>query len=327
MRVAIIGAGMAGLTAADALKKGGMDVCLFDKGRGPGGRMSTRRAQALDTTIRFDHGAQYISPKTSAFEAEVARWIEAGVAAPWTGQFVDIDGNGAVAKRRSKPAYVGTPGMNEIIRHLAKDHKVEWGRRAQTIANEDHWKVVFEDGETRNGFDSVISAVPAEQVSDLVSSASPSLATLAASVKSDPCWTVMTAFEERLDVEWDGASLSNSPLAWAARNSSKPNRGAPETWVLQASAAWSATNLEDEKSNISSALLSAFKSIVKASDPVFIDAHRWRYSQVQPKDMNLFYFEESSKLGACGDWCSGPKIEDAWRSGRALAQAVLAHSN
>ncbi|MEM7494039.1 MAG: FAD-dependent oxidoreductase [Pseudomonadota bacterium] len=324
MRVAVIGAGMAGLTAADALKKGGLDVCLFDKGRGPGGRMSTRRAQVLGKTLRFDHGAQYISPRTADFEAEVARWVEAGVAAAWTGQFVEIDANGETNLRPSKPVYVGTPGMNEIIRYLASGHKVEWGRRVRSVTHESTWNITFEDGETHKGFDCVISAVPAEQVSDLFSSASPSLADLAASVKSDPCWTAMVAFEKGLDVEWDGASILNSPVAWAARNSSKPNRGAPdETWVLQASAEWSAANLEEEKNNISSALLLAFQSITNASDPIFVDAHRWRYSQVRPKDANLFYFEEHSKLGACGDWCSGPKIEDAWLSGRALAQAVL----
>lgn len=45
MTVAIIGAGMAGLSCARALVQAGVAVELFDKGRGPGGRMSTRRVE------------------------------------------------------------------------------------------------------------------------------------------------------------------------------------------------------------------------------------------------------------------------------------------
>ncbi|MGB3738089.1 MAG: FAD-dependent oxidoreductase, partial [Pontixanthobacter sp.] len=41
--VAIIGAGMAGLSCATQLSAQGFAVRLFDKGRGAGGRMAARR--------------------------------------------------------------------------------------------------------------------------------------------------------------------------------------------------------------------------------------------------------------------------------------------
>ena len=41
--VAIIGAGLAGLSCAQALVQSGHQVHVFDKSRGPSGRMSTRR--------------------------------------------------------------------------------------------------------------------------------------------------------------------------------------------------------------------------------------------------------------------------------------------
>ena len=42
-KVAVIGAGIAGLSCATSLKAAGIDLTLLDKSRGPAGRMSTRR--------------------------------------------------------------------------------------------------------------------------------------------------------------------------------------------------------------------------------------------------------------------------------------------
>ena len=58
MRVAIVGAGIAGLSCALRLQGGDHHVTLFDKGRGAGGRMSTRRVETPAGTAAFDHGAQ-----------------------------------------------------------------------------------------------------------------------------------------------------------------------------------------------------------------------------------------------------------------------------
>jgi renalase len=56
--IAIIGAGIAGLACAQRLQDGGCSVTLFDKGRGAGGRMATRRVTTPFGEIAFDHGAQ-----------------------------------------------------------------------------------------------------------------------------------------------------------------------------------------------------------------------------------------------------------------------------
>ncbi|TGN44114.1 FAD-dependent oxidoreductase, partial [Paracoccus liaowanqingii] len=66
IRVAIIGAGLAGLTCAGRLAQAGLSVTLFDKGRGPGGRLATRRA---DDGLRFDHGALWLAARDPGFAA------------------------------------------------------------------------------------------------------------------------------------------------------------------------------------------------------------------------------------------------------------------
>jgi predicted NAD/FAD-dependent oxidoreductase len=104
MRIVIIGAGMAGLSCAQAPVAAGHGVTLFDKGRGPGGRMSTRRvpmAEACWHSIM----ARNISPP--ARRPSAARW-QAGRQAAWWPH----------GPPRAK-AWVGTPGMNAPLAHMA----------------------------------------------------------------------------------------------------------------------------------------------------------------------------------------------------------------
>ena len=66
--VLVIGAGMTGIACARQLQVAGLDVVLLDKGRGIGGRMATRRVELGGQTIRFDHGAQYITARSADFK-------------------------------------------------------------------------------------------------------------------------------------------------------------------------------------------------------------------------------------------------------------------
>ncbi|RYE52407.1 MAG: FAD-binding protein, partial [Rhizobiaceae bacterium] len=102
MRFAIIGSGMAGLACADALASAGHSAELFDKGRGAGGRMATRRMHTPLGQVSIDHGAQYFTVRDPGFAQLVARWRSAGIATPWV--------------PAGKDAWIGIPGMNAVIK-------------------------------------------------------------------------------------------------------------------------------------------------------------------------------------------------------------------
>ncbi len=85
MKFAIIGAGIAGLACADALSSAGHTAELFDKGRGAGGRMSTRRWQTTIGEVTADHGAQYFTARDPDFIRLVRDWRDMGIAAPKPG--------------------------------------------------------------------------------------------------------------------------------------------------------------------------------------------------------------------------------------------------
>lgn len=86
-RVAIIGAGIAGLSCAQDLEAHGFAVTIFDKSKGVGGRMSHRYFGDWEA----DHGAQYFTARDPLFQSEVAQWVQAEAAKPWSGRIVTFN--------------------------------------------------------------------------------------------------------------------------------------------------------------------------------------------------------------------------------------------
>src|SRR5262245_6894964 len=107
--IAVIGGGLAGLICARTLTNHGLAVKVFDKGRTPGGRISTRQIDGY----RFDDGAQYFTVRDPRFQREVNAWLAAGLATEWTGRVCVLE-NGTVSAGEQKTRYVGVPGMSAI---------------------------------------------------------------------------------------------------------------------------------------------------------------------------------------------------------------------
>jgi renalase len=175
-------------------------------------------------------------------------------------------------------------------------------------------------------FDAVIISTPAPQAAPLLAAA-PSLANAAAAaVRMQPCWAVMVAFDTRVTAPFDAAFVSGSPLAWIARDRSKPHRELAETWVLHASGLWSAAHVEDDADAVGPFLLNAFADLVRAPlpKPVHLAAHRWRYACAEPPLSRGVLLDATRRIAACGDWCAGNRVEGAYLSGLAAAEAVAA---
>lgn len=311
--IAIIGAGMAGLAAARALKAAGLEPTLFDKSRGLGGRMATRRVDdpALGA-LTFDHGAQYFTAKGPAFRAVVDDWCAAGRATAWF--------NGG---------YVGTPGMTAPARALAEGLTVVGGcpvtglRRAA-----DGWTVATASGAVdtpgNGGFAAVVLAVPAPQAVPLAASAGVAMPALAA-VRYGPCWALMLAFDAPLGLDWNHLRREDGPIGWVARNASKPGRaGGAETLVVHAGPDWSRQHLELTPEAAEAALDPLWRAATGiTAAPRFVSVHRWRYALVEETAGEACLWDADTKLGACGDWCLGPRVEAAFDSGAAMAARVI----
>lgn len=314
MTIAIIGAGMAGISCARALREAGRDVILFDKGRAVGGRLATKRLEVGGVTIRLDHGAQYITARDSGFASllagcEMAQWPDAGriVAVPSMSALPRALAAGLDLRLGRHVSGLRREGAGWMVDHLPAD-AVRPGRPLPEIAPS-----------TEGPFDAVALTLPAPQAADLLRPVAPGLAAALEGVEYAPCWTWIAVFETRLDLP-DRVRPESGPIGWAARNSSKPGRDAAEAWVAQAGPAWSRAHLEDKAGDVAAALRLA----LGAPAPLAEAAHRWRYSLVEHALGRPCLWDGAAGLGLAGDYCLEGRVEAAFLSGQALARAMTA---
>ena len=320
MRIAVVGAGVAGLSAAGALVARGHTVKVYEHGRVAGGRVATRTVRAIELPrglsgeVAFDHGAQYFTVRDQRFSERAAEWDRDKVIAKWTGRIVSFDGEGWEDVDESTSRYVGTPGMSAIAAALARGIDIEYETKIETL-----------DGLLQD-FDRVIVAVPADRARSLVAGV-PVLGSKLAGLETKSNWTVMAAFEERVAARFDAAFVHASALGWIARNTSKPKRNWQiDCWVLQASSGWSGAHAGDRPDDVGAFLMEAFHDLVPAGLPkaFFATVHRWRYATADPPLAVGAIHDDASRITLCGDWCKGSRIEDAWLSGLAAADCLTA---
>lgn len=327
--IAIIGAGLSGLSCAQALVQAGHAVHLFDKSRGPAGRMSTRRSEDALGAWQCDHGAQYFTARDPAFRAEVQRWQAAGAAALWEARLASFDGQAWGQPDTTLERFVGTPRMTSpaawLVQDLGAQIQTQWQTTVQALTRDDQgWCLSSaEHGLHAPRYRAVLLAMPAPQAQQLLSDVAPAGAAVAASARMRACWAVMVRCPTPVALGWDGAFVNAGPLRWVARDRSKPGRTGPDTWLLHASAAWSEAHVEDDATTVTAALLAAFADLGgPAPTQVQATAHRWRYADTEPALDLGCWWDAEQQLGLCGDWLHGGKVEGAWLSGCALARHV-----
>lgn len=319
MNIAVVGAGIAGLSAARALTTRGHQVVVLEKASEPGGRVATRAFPAVEmprqlrgATLAVDHGAQYFTVRDDRFSAVVAEWLRDRVAAKWTARIVSFDAEGWDELDQPTDRYVGVPGMAAIAAALADGLDIRYGRTVDSLPP------------VLDMVDHVIVAIPAPQALPLVAHV-PGLAASVSRVTMPPNWTVMAAFEERVAARFDAAFVSDSPLGWVARNTSKPRRDwNVDAWVLQATTSWSEAHAGDRPDDVGAFLMEAFHDLVRAGLPRAFHAtvHRWRHAAADPPLAVGAIHDRESRITLCGDWCKGSRIEDAFLSGLAAAESV-----
>lgn len=320
--IAIIGSGMAGLSAAHALAAAGLNVQLFDKSRGSGGRMSSKRCDVGD----LDLGAQYFTARDRHFVEAVRQWQENGWLAEWKPALYQSQGGQLSLSPDTQQRFVGVPRMSALTRQLLGDLPATFACRiTEVFRGERHWHLVDADGQSHGPFSKVVVAVPAPQAVALLSAA-PKLASAVASATMEPVWAVALSFARALDTPVEGCFVQDSPLDWLARNRSKPGRAVGmDSWVLHASSAWSRQHLDLPREAVIEQLRCAFAELLGCAVPEadFALAHRWLYAR--PAQGHQWGALADADLGlyVCGDWCLSGRVEGAWLSGRALARQVL----
>ncbi len=312
---------MAGLACAHYLRHTGHRITLFEKGRKVGGRCGARRTR--DAT--FDHGAQYFTARSMAFKPVVEGLGRSGAVARWT-PIIGTLAHGRFTPEQDGPdRYVGTPTMGDLARALGHGSEIRSRTRITTVHRDANGWILQADGGARWGpFEQVAIAVPAPEAATLLAPV-PHLAAQAASVVMTPCWATMLVPQTTIPVNFDAAFVPNSDvLSWVCRQSTKPGRSPAFAWVLHATTDWSAAQMNEPAETVAGAMVRAFGAALEAALPPasHITAHLWEHADVPTPFPDSHLLDPTAGVGACGDWCAGPRVEDAFLSGMSLAHAI-----
>jgi hypothetical protein len=320
--IAIIGTGIAGLSAARTLHDAGQPVHLFDKSRGSGGRMASKRSDAGS----LDLGAQYFTARDRRFTDALRQWHAEGWVDQWSPSLFQARDGQLTPSADEQVRWVGTPTMSAITRGLLGELPVTFSCRiTEVFRGEQFWTLVDASGASLGPFSHVVVAVPAPQAAALLPSA-PKLAAVAASVAMEPTWAVSLGFATPLSTQVEGCFVQDDALDWIARNRSKPGRdGEFDTWVLHGTSNWSRQHLDLSKEAVIERLHGAFAELIDCVVPApeFTLAHRWLYARPAQAHEWTALADAGLGLYACGDWCLSGRVEGAWLSGQEAARRLL----
>jgi predicted NAD/FAD-dependent oxidoreductase len=320
--VMVVGAGISGLLAAGRLMASGHRVIVFDKGRGVGGRLATRR---IDEAV-FDHGAQYFTARDPALLAIVQDWEKEGIVRPWATGFRLHDGS---LKQDGQQRFFGTSGMTTIAKHLARGLDVRIGTKAVGLACYDGgWGLKTEFGEIFTSR-ALLLTPPVPQslallADDKVILPEPMKNELE-QVEYAPCLALLVSLSgSSLILDPGGLWLSGEPISWIADNRRKGiSPATTAALTIHAGPNYSRENWETPEEKITQELLDTAAPWLGTA-PMRTQLHRWRYSiPIRTHSKRCVSLEKPVPLVFAGDAFGGPRIEGAALSGLAAADSLV----
>ena len=259
----IVGAGMAGLAAAEQLSKNGWRIVVLDKGRAPGGRMATRQHGAT----RFDHGAQFFTVRHASLESAVDNWITGGVVKRW----FECAGH---------TRYCGAEGMSSIARSLAATVDVRLNTTVKQVDRAGpRWQATTSTGEQFRG-EALLLTAPVPQSLGLLSN----LQDLGGGYETllgidyDPCLALMARFSSPSRIPAPGyLRLDDGPIAVISDNSQKGISDGCADVTIHSTPSFARTAAAMYEKDAAAELLKATEPWL-GGVPDRWELHRWRYS-------------------------------------------------
>lgn len=315
--VLIIGAGLAGLSAANDLQQAGFQVLVIDKGRGLGGRLAGRRIG--DAT--FDHGAQFMTAREPRFKAAVADWIAAGVAEQWYSSYP--------GQPNGHPRYRGVPTMTAVAKHLAIGLDIMRATRVVRVSHQQSsWLADLDNGD-RVSANSLLITSPVPQTLELLEEVSipADKRVRLERIEYESCIAVMAILDGPTAIDAPGAiALEEGPIAWISDNLQKGvSKIAAVT--IHGSSEFSAQHLDKDPMQIGQQLIDAADLYLGDAQVREYQVHGWRYSKPSTVDPDpcLLLSDGTNlpPLAVAGDAFAGPRFEGAVQSGWAAAKMLI----
>jgi renalase len=327
--ILVIGAGIAGLLAAQELQKCGFDVTVIDKGRGLGGRLATRRLEVGGRTGKADHGAQYITAYEPKFEALIQEMERNGALRVWGTSLSSVG-------QTKRPRYIAPEGMTAVAKYCAKGLTVRLGERVISLmsAAEGGWKVQT-DKEASIHADAILITAPVPQALMLVDTLAHEVLSAEErmsleAIQYEPSIALMLALLEgkTSQVKPPGmVFVGGGSVMWIADNQQKGISPDVATLTIHTTSSFAREHWETREEDLVPLLLADVHPYLSMDSIASYSLHRWRYSRVTAPHDGLFLAAAGSAapLIFAGDAFAGitpllTRVEDAALSGWAAAE-------
>lgn len=323
MKVAVIGAGIAGISCASALQRAGIDVTLFDKARGPGGRMTSKHTELG----YMDFGAQYFTARHPLFQQQVALWQQQGLVSRWLAPLYQYQQQSLLPSPDEQQRYIGTPAMHSPLKWEAKQIKSYYNCRISRLTRlNTGWQLTTEQADSFDGFTQVIIALPPVQAAELLPQ---EVALALPKTLLQPCWAVSIVLAKPTAHPAGGIFVKDQQLgvSWISRHNSKPGRVHNESWLVHFTPAYSQKYLQHDAhfwQEQAAAVLSGM--LQQPLEVAMAVSHRWLYAQLNPEAIDdAVAIAAGPDLWLAGDWTRGGRVENAWLSGYEIATTLIAN--
>jgi renalase len=310
LRAGIVGAGIAGANCAGTLAAAGWDVDVFDKARGAGGRLSTRRLEQGWATL----GTPFISAKRDPFRSQLRDWVRQGWLAPVRGNIWQGRANLSWAQAQLQNHYQPTIEPSQLVRNLLGTARLHTQTRVAALQPR---TLVLEDGQELGDYDCIICSVPTPQAIPMLD-ALPLLRERLNDVRYRPIWSFL--------MRWEGGpaadviKFDDTLLNLAVRQTS----GGPDLWAVHTSHEFAETYLEASIEEASTRAASALMGLLGLPWPVEVEASQlWRYARPDAPIGGFWLGDRENRVALIGDGIAGVGVERAWESGLRLAQALV----
>lgn len=307
----IVGTGISGSTIANLLKQK-YSIQVIDKARGLGGRSSNKRYKKL---LSFDHGLQFISPKTKEFKKFILNLESKKVVKKWKGLHVDLLNN----KNDYKLRYIGKNGNNDISKYMLKKTKVLLANEVLSISfNSVFWTLLL-NNKKKVFSKNLVLTCPFPQIKNLAKEyLNNKMNNLR--IKMQPNITVMCAFKSPKKINISSIKFKDSIISWASNENSKKRFNSNlSLWTIQCNLNWSRKNInfyKKQKKLLMQKIIKKFSNLTgfDINHIEFAKIHGWKYAYNLKKTNIKSYWSKKNSLGICGDWFLGSKAENSWQS-------------
>ena len=321
--VAVIGAGITGITLANLLQKK-VNLTVFEKSKGVGGRMATRRAEPY----QFNHGAQYFKIENKEFIDFLQPLIQNKIIKHYEANHIEILNKKVIKRTKTynKIYYTAQSKMNSVVKYLINNNffikllcKIE-----KTIKENDKWFIIDSDKISYGPYDWLFITIPPNQVLEILCNNFKYL-DIIKKIKMRSCYSLMLGFDKIKELNFDTALFLDEDVQWLSIRKKILENKKYYNLLINSSYNFAEKNINGSKDKISNYLIKQVSGILNCelNNYEHKALHFWKYAMSETNNNLGSLLDEELKAIVCGDWCMNGKVEGGFLSAKDAANKLF----